>query len=205
MIKPVKEWKRVFLDTSVIIDFLLSPERYENNPEVKDRITNTHKLLEYLIAQTNNEVFFYISAITLSELTKIGETGTLDDILLELFSGSNIVFVDYTCKTAIDINTNLKKYLPKYSINQFLSRMETIKESGGEFFQARQWVEDDLKISSVADSLKYIDVVLTGDNKTFVPIATMLNLPVLYTKNIPIDMFDDVDLEQAIVVKLKEK
>ncbi|MFK5855391.1 MAG: hypothetical protein QM503_04610 [Bacteroidota bacterium] len=200
MIKPIKEWKKVFLDTTVIIDFLLSPDRFEKNPSVKQRITATHKLLEYLISNPKDEVYFYISAVTLAELTKIGESGTLDDQLLELFSGSNIVFVDYTCETAIDINTNLKKYLPNYSVNQFLGKLESIKKDGGEFYQARQWVNDDLKISSVANSLKYIDVVLTGDNKTFVPIANMMNLPVLYTQNIPFDMFGEVDSGIQITV-----
>lgn len=65
-ISKIEEWKHIFLDTSVIIDFLLDPKRFDKNPDHQKRIQLTKKLFDYfeLNSTKENRYIFYVSAIT---------------------------------------------------------------------------------------------------------------------------------------------
>lgn len=60
---------------------------------------------------------------------------------------------------------------------------------------ARKWIDDDVKIAGTAKMVRKLDALLTGDYKTFLPVAKQLGLPVYYTKDIPVDMFGELKTE----------
>ena len=42
MVKQIEDWKYVLLDTGVIIDYLILPERITKNEKHRKRVENTH-------------------------------------------------------------------------------------------------------------------------------------------------------------------
>lgn len=194
-VEPIKKWKFIFLDTSVIIDLLLDANKFDKNIPVQNRIADTKKLFKYFNDSNiylKKQYVFYISAITVSELTaKLDED--LFSILLKLFKSGDLTFVDFTKDIALTINNNIKSYLPNFSYNQFISQLEKEIINDNRIFNKRNWIINDLKIASSAKSLKNLDVVLTADKKTFSPICSQLNIPFVETSNLPKDLFDEIN------------
>ncbi|KAA5416003.1 hypothetical protein [Bacteroides cellulosilyticus] len=61
----------------------------------------------------------------------------------------------------------------------------------------RNWISDDMKILSCVKQLcqqKRLDVILTSDERTFLPIAELMELPCLVLKkeNFPTDLFGEL-------------
>lgn len=75
-IKPIREWKHVFLDTSIIIDYLNNPAKEFKDQDYKQRILASHKILNFLLnpelleQDKSGKVKLYVSVITLSEMIK---------------------------------------------------------------------------------------------------------------------------------------
>ena len=195
MIKPIKEWKYIFLDTNIIIDLITNPSVHNKNIPVKNRIENTHKLFSYLRNSTNQkstDYIFYISAITISELTINIEDENLFQYISNLLNSNNVTFVDYTKNIAHNINRKIKDYLPSKDRKSFINELsKKVDESP---FNKRNWIIDDLKIASSAKFLKKLDVVISNDIKTFKPICEVLELPFITPVNLPQDLFGDIDL-----------
>lgn len=196
MVKQISDWKNILLDTSVIIDYIMNPEKIKNNDKVKTKIVNTHKLFEYFNSTVNDtKRTFFISAITLSELRKkvMHDRSILESLLL-IFNSSDLVFVDFTKEMAMQIHTHQEQLEQDPHLNKFLKELETDLNKDG-IYQASGWVSDDLKIVATAKFFKgKIDAVLTGDEKTFVPIAERFGIPVVNTFKLPLDMFDQLDV-----------
>jgi len=199
MTKPIEDWKNVLLDTSVIIDFLMIPERIINNDVAKNKVQNTHKLFKYFEdSASDNKRTLFITAITLSELRKITTDTTVIDILVNLFSSSDVVFVDFTKEMAMQIHTHMDLLGKEPHLNKFLKDLTTDLNKS-DVYQASGWVSDDLKIVATAKFFKgKIDVVLTGDGKTFVPLAQRFDVPVVNTMSLPKDLFDGIDVRGAL-------
>jgi len=193
-VEPIEKWKFIFLDTSVIIDLLLDAKKFDKNIPVQNRINDTKKLFKYFNDSniySKKQYVFYVSAITVSELTaKLDNDLIL--VLLKLFSSGDLTFVDFTKDIALTITNDIKNYLPNHSYNQFISRLKKELKDDNSAFSKRSWIIDDLKIASSAKSLKQLDVVLTADKKTFSPICLQLNLPFVETSNLPKDLFDEI-------------
>lgn len=194
MIKPIQDWKSILLDTSVIIDYILDPDRINNNDQWKKNIINTHKLFKYFedTFTTDSRRQLYISAITVSELRKLPDGLNVFDFLSQLFNCSEIIFIDYTAEMAVEIHNYIS--LPNdVNINAHLSKLrKNLAQSG--VYHASGWVSDDLKIASSAKFLKpKIDVVLTNDAKTFLPIAALFNIPIICVSDLPTDLLGDID------------
>lgn len=174
---------------------LLDANKFNKNIPVQKRINDTKKLLKHFSDSNTfleKQYVFYISAITVSELTaNLDKDLTL--VLLRLFSAGDLTFVDFTKDIALTITNNIKQYLPNYSINQFISQLEKKLKDDNTVFNKRNWIIDDLKIASSAKSLKKLDVVLTADKKTFSPICVQLDIPFVETSNLPKDLFDDIN------------
>lgn len=190
----ISGWKYIFLDTSVIIDLLQNPEKLKKNKKHFSRVVDTKKLFSYFDKSNQNlntEFVFYISSITISELTV--DLGTdLFKLLLNLFKSGNLTFVDFTKEVAFDISKNVKNFVPNYSYNQLVSHLQKNIESNNAIINTRNWVEDDLKIACSAKLLSKLDVVLTADEKTFSPICEKLKIPHIQTSNLPKDLFDEI-------------
>ena len=197
MVKQIEDWKYVLLDTGVIIDYLILPERITKNEKHRKRVENTHKLFKYF-ADTSNECrkVLFVTAITLAELRKnIGEETILKNIV-SLFNTADVTFVDFTKEMAMQIHTHMNLLDKEPHLNSFLKKLsnDLNKEK---VYQASGWVSDDLKIIATAKFFKgKIDAVLTGDEKTFLPIAERFEIPVVNTFNLPKDMFGEIDVKR---------
>lgn len=195
VVEPIEKWKYIFLDTSVIIDLLLDANKFSKNIPVQKRINDTKKLFKYFSDSNtfkNKQYVFYVSAISVSELTaKLDNDLTV--VLLRLFSAGDLTFVDFTKDIALTITNDIKMYLPNFSYNQFISQLEKELKNDNTVFNKRNWIIDDLKIASTAKSLTKVDVVLTADKKTFTPICAQLDIPFVETSNLPKDLFDDIN------------
>ena len=198
MIKQISDWKNILLDTSVIIDYLMTPNRILNNNKAKKRIEKTHLLFDYFNSTVNeSKRTLYISAITLSELRKLSNERTVLETLINLFSCSDIVFVDFTKEMSMQIHTHLDLLDKDPNLNSFIKNLSTELNKEG-IYQASGWVSDDLKIVATAKFFKgKIDVVITGDGKTFVPIAERFEVPVVNTFELPLDIFSQLEVNIA--------
>lgn len=192
MEKPIEEWVHIFLDTCIIIDLFVPMDRINQYPEaLKERIIKTKKLFEFFKASGTSRTF-YISAITVGELTKMASDVPNDEMLIELFSSGDVAFVDYTKDIALSINGKLNKYLPDTTINQYVKQKE--KELNEQnVFQARQYIVDDLKIIASANYLPKIDVILTSDKNTFLPIAEKFELMAVRPETLSEDLFGEIE------------
>lgn len=193
--KPISEWRNVFLDTSVIVDFLQKPEKFLKNPLVQQRIEFVHKIMTMLGAKEKSRVIrrFYISAITVGELKNLQRPHSTKDII-SIFNGADVMFVDYTKDIAIQMNNSLEKNLSSAQLTQWLDKQ--VRDFGSNSdVSARKWMSDDMKIIASAKAIKNVDVILTSDHKTFKPIADRLEVPCLTMKQeeFPCDIFGEIN------------
>lgn len=195
--KPIKEWKYVFLDTSVIIDFLQNSEKHAKNPKVQKRIELTQKLINNLgISNNGNRCLFYVSAVSLSELIKSSRPENIAQEVALIFNTSDVVFMDFTKSIANFLQRSLENFLPDGQKHTFIKQLEKVLNEQN-VSNARQWVSDDLKIAATASTVKKLDALLTADRNTFFPIAEKLEIPCLVTDDIPIDLFGELDTEST--------
>lgn len=193
--KPIKEWKYVFLDTSVIIDFLQNPEKHAKNPDVQNRIILTKKLINNLgVSSNGSKCLFYISAISLSELIKSSRPENIAQEVALIFNTSDVVFMDFTKNIANFLQRSLENYLPDGQKHIFIRQLEKELKVKN-MHNSRQWVSDDLKIVATASTVKKLDALLTADKNTMYPIAIKLEVPCLITDDIPLNMFGDLDTD----------
>jgi hypothetical protein len=192
--KPIKDWKYVFLDTSVIVDYLQNPERHGKNPKVQFRIELTQKLIRTIAGDKNNRCLIYVSAISVAELLKLVRPENAIQEVALLFNTSDVVFVDFTKSIANFLQRSLEQYLPDGQKHVFIKQLEKeLNEKN--IMNARQWISDDLKIAATASTIKKLDVVLTSDRKTFFPITEKLEIPCIVTDDLPLDLFGELDTE----------
>ena len=201
-IKAIKDWKYIFLDTSVIIDYLSDATKFSKNPPQKERIEKIQQLFDKILAEKEDKVIIYISAITLAELTKTNLPDNITNEMIELFYFSDVMFVEFNAQTASLLQKDLEKYLGTSQKHQFLKELETVRRNEGTM-SARQWVADDLKIVATAktrSNLDKLDVILTSDTKTFIPFAQKFQLPCLTTADFPVDLYENIDVNTAITI-----
>lgn len=196
-VKPIKEWKNIFMDTSFIIDYLKDASRFDKNPIEKQRILLCQAIIDklYLKSNNNNKIQFHISVVTISELIKNTPNNDVAKEIIRLFNGIDIVYHAYTLSIASFINKKIQDCLPDSQKFQFRKQLEdALKKSN--VMNAKEWVSNDLKIVATASFIKDIDVVLSTDKKIFYAIAEKLDLPCLlvYEDHIPKDLFGDIDI-----------
>jgi hypothetical protein len=122
---------------------------------------------------------------------------TILDVLISIFNSSDVVFVDFTKEMAMQIHTHMNLLEKEPNLNKFLKALSTDLNKS-DIYQASGWVSDDLKIVATARFFKgKIDVVLTGDGKTFVPLAKRFGVPVINTMSLPKDLFDGIDVRRG--------
>ena len=194
--KNIRDWKYILLDTSFIIDYLSDPERFTNNPKKKDNIELAKKIMDLLSSELREtKPLFYVTSITLGELQKL-ESASGARMILNIFNACDVSFLSYGKKEAEILgNTVLgwrKQKQPKVALKQI---EEECKKNGISNF--RLWISDDMKILSCAKvcfNHKRLDVILTSDEKTFLPIAEYMELPCMVVKkeNFPTDLFGEL-------------
>jgi len=164
--KPMLEWKRIMLDTSVICSLFLS----ENKKCADKDVLFIRKLVDYLSESKSGdkkERTFLVSAISITEiLSKENDQEKIKKILRTLNS-SNVEFVDFDLQTSLLFNYHLYPHLSVPKLNDYA------KEFGfktNEFMMAREWISRDFMIM-MSGSRHESDVILTGDKKTFYRLA----------------------------------
>jgi hypothetical protein len=194
--KKISEWKHVFLDTSFIIDYLSDAEKFDANPKKKENIEVSKKIMECLSLENRAEKpQFYITSITIGELRRL-ETASMFRKIIEILSAGDVTFVPYRKEEAIEVNSIIDLYKKAKSPQLSLKDLERAKKESG-CINYREWISDDMKILSCAKTLydrKQLDVILTSDEKTFLPIAKFLELPcsVLNNKYFPRSLFGEI-------------
>jgi hypothetical protein len=195
--KKISEWKHVFLDTSFIIDYLSDSEKFDANPKKKENIEVSKMIMEYLSLKKNNEKpQFYVTSITLGELRRL-ETASIFKKIIEVLSAGDVIFVSYRKEEAIEVNNIIEKYKKTKSPKLSLEDLGKARKESG-CLNYRNWISDDMKILSCAKILydrKQLDIILTSDEKTFLPIAEFLELPccILNKRYLPRNLFGEID------------
>jgi predicted nucleic acid-binding protein len=179
--KPVRDWKNILLDTSVILALF----RGQNHSQ-DESIIFVNKLVSYLCNSktgSSEDRTFYISTITLSELiTK--ETGQ-EKIrrVLKALDSENVEFLSFDIQTALEFNIRLTNFLDGKNMHKIATEMGFKTQ---DFGMARQWISKDYMIA-MTGMVKGVDVILTFDKNTFYPVcqefqntACILPYPVLF-------------------------
>ena len=198
MIKPIEDWKTVLLDTSVIIDYITDPERIVDNATRKNKIIDTHKLFTYFdeSSMAGKKRSLFISSITLAELRKIESETTIVEYLMNLFNTSEVFCIDFSTEMAIPIHQHIDIPNDKH-LNSFIKELSDDLNRTG-VYHASGWVSDDLKIVATAKYFKTrIDAVLTGDTRSFLPLAERFEVPVVNTASLPKDLFEEIDVTKS--------
>ncbi len=197
---PLADWQHILIDTSVLIDYFSDAQRYDKNQIVKQRIELSKQVLDTLgeiPLPQGGKRNIYISSVTIAELRKLPSSETAE-LLVQTLIAHDVIFIDYTKRIATDLLLNLQHYLPDGKKYQFIAHLEKVLKQEG-VASARQWIEDDLKIIACAKSIRKIDVVLTSDIRTFLPIAQAMEVPCIAMSmdNFPKDIFGNLDFRNT--------
>lgn len=168
--KSIIEWKRIMLDTSIVLSLFLS----ENPKNIDQRVVFIRKLIDYLDSTNsgdNQKRTFLVSSIAVTEmLTKENDQEKIKKILRVLNSG-NVEFIDFDLNTALMFNYHLYPHLSKTTLHEYAKQFGF---KTNEYMMAREWINRDFMI--VMAGLRHnADVVLTADVKTFYPLAEKSN------------------------------
>lgn len=198
-IPPISEWRRIFVDTSFIIDAVRNLQDIDKDYSKYHYIVNTQKLLEHfqLVKESKQEieVRWITSSIVLSELSKFENKDAVDELQI-IFDSPEIEIVNFTRKEASFIVNDMGKYLDQKHVNQYLKEMKEALASNN-IFNPKNYISNDALIIACAKS-KSCDVVLSSDRKSFMPIAKQVNLPILLSKDIPLGLHRNVESELPI-------
>lgn len=198
-IKPIKQWSRIMIDTSVIVDYTKNPARFDKNPGEKDRIEKVQQLINYLTSteHSGESPMLLVSAISIAELSKLPESSSNIERVTSLFSGAEVTFVDFTASIAASIPLLFDSILPDGQKFQWLKQLEQDLKFEG-ISWARQWVSDDLKIIASAHAQRRkLDALISSDTKVFAQLATKLDLPLVQPNKLPTNPSGSINIEVA--------
>lgn len=192
-LKPIAQWSRVFFDTSVIIDYLKDPEQIKDE-QVKRRVELTHEVIDFLAKHEldgGTRRRYYISAISVAELIRLSDNNTYRSLAL-LFSSADLVFVDFTAQVAELMKKSIAEAEDVPAVLQRLRR----EMNNDNVQDAKYCIIDDVKIVACAKSIKRLDVVLTSDTRSFIPIAQAMQVPAISMHDdfLPRDLFGEISI-----------
>lgn len=196
-IPAVSEWKRIFIDTSFIIDSVRNQEKIKKDDSKYHNIRNTHLLLDYFKQKSNQDqqVRWVTSSIVLSELTKFENEDAVSE-LQRILDSSELEIINFTKKEANFILKDMVNYVEQKHVSQYIKALEkALKEDN--IFNPKNYVAKDALIIACAKS-KRCDVVLTSDKNSFIPIAKQVGLPILNTADLLLDMFKNLNYNSPI-------
>ena len=195
--KRISEWKYILLDTSFIVDFLSNPDCYDSNPVKKENIEIAQQIMNVLNLRNEKErPVFYISSITIGELRRL-TTKTIFKELISTFSCGDVAILPYgklEARIVADLSNN---YMAQKQPRAVKNMLKDCDKYGA--INLRTWISDDMKIISCAkyqyDNNK-LDVILTSDKRTFLPVADFLKIPcmTLDKECFPKDLFGKIDI-----------
>lgn len=194
--KNISDWKYILLDTSFIIDYLSDSSKCDSNPVKKENIELAKDIMNILSSNKRTiKPQFYVTSITVGELRRL-ETEPIAKKIIEILSAGDVTFLTYGKSEAEILNKTAYAWKKKKQPNVTQLQLENeCKKNGCANF--RGWISDDMKILSCVKNHhlhKKLDIILTSDEKTFLPIAEMMELPcvVLKKANFPTDLFGNI-------------
>lgn len=199
-IPAISDWKRIFIDTSFIIDAVRDIEKINQSNPKYESIRRTHALIDYfgLSESKGQEVIWITSSIVLSELIKFENKDAVSE-LQNLFNTSNIEIVNFTRKEASFLVDDMTNYIEQKHIGRYVKELrEALAEMN--VFNPKNYISNDALIIACSKS-KPCDVVITSDEKSFMPIAKQVNLPVLLSKDLPLDTFGNISYNTTIATR----
>jgi predicted nucleic acid-binding protein len=199
-IPAVSEWKRIFIDTSFIIDSVRNLDNIIETDSKYEYVKRTHALIDYfnLPSQSDSSPIWITSSIVLSELSKFENSDAVSE-LQTIFNTPNIEIINFTRKEASFIVNDMVNYVEQKHISQYITQLrKDLAEMN--IFNPKNYISNDALIIACAKT-KRCDVVLTSDENSFMHIAKQVNLPVLLTKDLPIDTFQQIDYLSPITTK----
>lgn len=168
---PLKNWRNIFLDTSVIIKLFhaLGNTKDDEPKFVLD-------LLQYLSmnkagVSESQDRLFYISAITISEIWSKSTNQTHVERITNALPSQNVIFVSYDREIAQHINDKYHSILSNQKLNKFAKEISF----GNDLKMAREWILKDVMIIGTSDYME-CDVLLTNDKNTLIPMANKLDV-----------------------------
>lgn len=164
-IKPIKDWNKILLDTTVICHLLLSQK-----PGATDEcVLFAAKLLSFLAKNksASGERTFYITSLTVSEIITNENDSEKIRKFLNIIDSKNVEFIDFDLPVSLSFNSQLYPHLLQPSLNSTAQKMGLITEN---FKMAREWIIKDYMIM-MCGVTKGVDAILTSDKKTFYPLS----------------------------------
>ena len=196
-IPPIQEWKRIFIDTSFIIDGMRDIQHINPDNPKFESARKAHALIAYfsLLEQKEQNHTWITSSIVLSELLKFENSDAVSE-LQGLFRAPNMEIINFTRKEASFLVNDIGNYIEQKYTNQFFKEFQrSLAEQN--LFNPKNFISSDARIVACAKS-KNCDAVLTSDEKSFLQIAKQVNLPVILTKDLPVDTFLEIDYKTSI-------
>lgn len=163
--KPINEWKKILLDTSIICSLFRSQHNVENDID-----TFTFKLIDYLSNSKTGDKsdrVYYISTITLSELLTREQDEAKIRKILKVLDSSNVEFRSFDTPTAMTFNILLGDKLHNPVLNK---KAAELGWKTNEYMDAREWIIKDYMIA-MTGVVKNVDAILTLDKTTFYPLC----------------------------------
>lgn len=175
--KKLIDWERIFLDTSIIIDYILG--EHPSSPEIDDRRKFTVKLIDFLAnnkTESNKERTFLISSITVSELKRLNKEGSSVDIeVVKALKTENVEFIPFDNEAAEFMNNSFYASLNSAQQREFVKESKILVDNN--YSLARRWILIDLMIISCgAINSSKSDIILTADHKSFSAICERLGI-----------------------------
>lgn len=169
------QWRRVFLDTTLLINLFNS-----QRPNCKNSVSLfVNKLIKSLAERKSTSshpdvaVSFFVSSISICEiLEKDDQNGRVRRIINSIQS-SNTEFVAFDNDVASFMVDTYHPYLGKKALNNQGTKLDW---SSHQLLNAREWIYKDLMIVASA-GYSQSDLILTNDIKTLYPMAKEVGFP----------------------------
>lgn len=197
-IPAIQDWRSIFVDTSFIINSLANLSLLKQDTLLFNNVKNTQALLEYYKQPSAPKVRWIVSSITASELTKF--TDDVVDGISSIFMNGDLEIVNFTIREANFILKDFTSFIENRHFEEYKRDFQKQISSLG-VFNPKAYLSSDARIIACAKS-KRCDVVLTSDEKSFYEIAKVVQLPVILSSQIPLDMYNNIDTSKAFTVNV---
>lgn len=184
-IKPISNWSKIFLDTSILLNLFIAQRKEGTGHES----LFIKKLINYLSKSkdgSGKEREFYISTVTITEILCREHDSEKVKKIMRSVDANNVTFTSFNLKTSLRFNHVLWSHLQEATLNKYAEEFGFLS---GEYMMAREWITRDfmILINGVENNC---DVILTTDKRTFYPLGEKVNAPVVLTLN---ELFESSD------------
>lgn len=174
-LKRLSDCERIFLDTNFLIDLL-------NVKSTDVRVLTVRKIRDFF-SNPKLKARFYVSTISLSEICELSHSIYSNDLLVDsittFLNGSDIEIVPFS----EDIALHQRELFHQFYNNKFAnSFIQSCDPKTTNYVLAREWITKDMMILASA-SYKSAEVIFTGDEKTFLPMAQHIGAHCVITKD----------------------